>query len=200
MIENDRENITGTQGPPGPQGPAGPQGATGATGPQGPPGPAGGQPGPQGERGLTGLTGPPGPASTVPGPQGEQGLRGFNGTDGINGTNGLPGPAGITTINSTNLYVVLGNIATATSPGLIANSTAICDEGDVVFEGGYQTLNANLFAPTVVLDGPLPSPVLGGTSPADSAYSVLLFSGQAQANTSFRTYAYCFDNPPAHIP
>jgi hypothetical protein len=187
--DKDRDNnITGTQGPPGQQGPQGPPGtAGGPAGPQGPEGPPG-VPGPQGERGLTGLTGPTGPASTVPGPQGE---RGFN------GTNGAQGPAGVFQLNSTNLYVALGNIATTSSTtGIIANSTAICDEGDVVIEGGYQLLSLSSLAPTVVLDGPLPSPVLGGTSPADSAYSVLLFAFQAQQNTSFRTYAYCFDNSP----
>ena len=119
-----------------------------------------------------------GPASTVPGPQGE---RGFNGTNGINGAQG---PAGVFQLNSTNLYVALGNIATTSSTtGIIANSTAICDEGDVVIEGGYQLLSLTSLAPTVVSDGPLPSPVLGGTSPADSAYSVLLFAFQSGQNT-----------------
>ena len=162
--KDDRKdnNITGTQGPPGPPGATGATGppgpAGGQPGPQGPPGPAGVS-GPQGERGLTGLTGPTGPARPVPGPQGE---RGFNGTNGINGAQG---PAGVFQLNRTNLYVVLGNIATATFGGLIANSTAICDEGDVVIEGGYQLLSVGSLAPAVVLDGPLPSPVLGGTSP-----------------------------------
>jgi hypothetical protein len=203
--DNDRkDNRTGTQGPPGPQGPTGPPGATGATGPQGPPGPAGGQPGPQGpagipgpqgERGLTGLTGPAGPASTVPGPQGEQGLRGFNGTNGINGTDGQPGP---NQINSTNLYRVLGNIATVpASGGSVATSNANCETGDVVIEGGYQISSANLNPPPLVfIDGPIP--LISGSPPPpnDSGYTVSIVSSGNGATTTFRAYAYCFDNSP----
>ena len=93
-------------------------------------------PGPQGERGLTGLTGPTGPASTVPGPQGEQGLRGFNGTD------GAQGPPGFSFINSTNLYTRFGPVVNRTVGG-IAESIAVCDVGDVVFEGKHEIQNDN---------------------------------------------------------
>jgi len=44
--------------------------------------------------------------------------------------------------------------------------------------------------------GPLPNPVTGDTGPADSGYSITLFSTQRQMNIVFQTYAYCFDNPP----
>ena len=176
-------NQTGTQGPPGPQGPAGPQGEQGI---QGPPGPAGGQTGPQGPQGLPGATGP---ASTVPGPQGE---RGFNGTQ---------GPVGPNQISSNNLYLVTGNISNSTTTGSgFANSIAVCENGDVVVNGGYDVvaIGVGLF-PVIISIGPLPNP--NGsfsdiifpppyTGPNDSAYHVTTLGGV------IRAYAYCFDNSP----
>jgi hypothetical protein len=154
--EEGRERGNGIVGPQGLQGQTGTIGpASTIAGPQGPPGQIG-LPGPQGERGLTGTTGntspqgekgltgttemrgPAGADSTMSGPQGE---RGFNGTNGINGTNGLPGPAGPNQINSSNLYLRPGNLAT--TPGTFATitSTATCDSGDIVLHGNYNIDN-----------------------------------------------------------
>jgi len=169
-------NQTGTQGPPGPQGPAGPQGEQGI---QGPPGPEGGQTGPQGPQGPPGATGP---ASTVPGPQGE---RGFNGTQ---------GPVGPNQINSNNLYLVTGNISNSSTTGF-TNSIAVCENGDVVVNGGYDLLAiGNPLISIIISIGPLPNP--NGslsppyTGPNDSAYHVSTLGGVVRA------YAYCFDNSP----
>jgi hypothetical protein len=171
-------NQTGTQGPPGPQGPAGSQGEPGI---QGPPGPEGGQTGPQGPQGPPGATGP---ASTVPGPQGE---RGFNGTQ---------GPVGPNQINSNNLYLVTGNISNSTISGTgFTNSIAVCENGDVVVNGGYDLLAiGNPLISIIISIGPLPTP--NGslsppyTGPNDSAYHVSTLGGVVRA------YAYCFDNSP----
>jgi hypothetical protein len=175
---NRDNNQTGAQGPPGPAGPQGPQGI------QGPPGPGGGQTGPQGPQGPPGATGP---ASTVPGPQGE---RGFNGTQ---------GPVGPNQINSNNLYLVTGNISNSTTTGGFANSIAVCENGDVVVNGGYDLLGiSNDLRSVIISIGPVPNP--NGsfsdiifppyTGPNDSAYHVITFGGV------IRAYAYCFDNSP----
>ncbi len=131
-------------------------------------------------------TGPQGPA----GPTGPQGLPGINGT---NGAQGPPGPAGTNQINSTNLYLVEGNETTISSSiPAILTSTATCDVGDVVIDGGYKIFSATLaFPPLVIYDGPLPQPDEAPTIPLDSAYQVVVFSN----NTAFQAFAYCLDNP-----
>jgi hypothetical protein len=181
-------NQTGTQGP---QGQAG-----GQPGPEGPPGPVG----PQGERGLTGATGATGPASTVPGPQGIQGLRGFNGTNGVDGTNGTigpQGPAGLNQINSTNIYLKLGNqinsnLGTTPSEKVISNAT--CDSGDIVIEGGYEMLpfSDNSVPPFLIINGPTPTPSNPTLTEEDQGYLIMAYGGGAR----IQAYAFCFDNPP----
>ena len=199
--DRDRDNNqTGTQGPPGPQGPEGPPG---------PQGPAGGLPGPQGPPGPPGIgtVGPPGPAgadSTVPGPAGAdsivpgpQGERGFNGTQGIqgergfNGTNGAlgpRGPPGFTEINDTNLYFVSGNTTSTTSSYAQSfQSTARCNAGDIVIEGGYSVI-ASPTSPT--------PPFVRVAGPTlflneDDGYAVVMSGG----SVTFFAYAFCLDNP-----
>jgi hypothetical protein len=136
-------------------------------------------------------TGSQGPA----GPQGPRGLQGERGPA------GPAGPAGLNQISNTNLYTVLGEVARASNgAGIAGNSTAVCDEGDVVIEGGYILRAGNpTQAPIVQSNGPLPNPVTRDSGTADSAYSVTLLSTSSAMNTDFQTYAYCFDNPPAHV-
>ena len=93
----------------------------------------------------TGTQGPPGPQ----GPAGPQGPPGLNGTNGVNGTQG---PPGITFINNTNLYEVNGTTVTATSSINEITSSALCDDGDIVVEGGYRSLNQA--DSNVIVDGP----------------------------------------------
>ncbi len=141
-----------------------------STGTQGPPGPQG-DPGPQGNTGLTGSTGATGPQGDI-GPQGPA------------------GPSGVLFINDTNLYEVLGN--TATNTGGV--SQAFCDAGDVVFEGGFNILEFPAPGTNVItiIDKPSSSGNL------DSFYEALLRT--SDPNIVYRAEAFCFDNPPSHIP
>ncbi len=122
----------------------------------------------------TGTQGPPGPA----GPQGPPGL---NGTNGVNGTQG---PPGITFINNTNLYEVQGITFNATGTFAVT-SQADCDDGDIVVEGGYRSLN-NADS-NVIVDGPSTA-----NGDFDNAYIVSMLGGGKQ----FFAFAFCYDNPP----
>ena len=63
---------------------------------------------------------------------GPEGLREYP------GTMGPQGPAGFTEINDTNLYYVEGSAATTTGDILTrVSSSANCQVGDIVIEGGY---------------------------------------------------------------
>ncbi|HVP82998.1 MAG TPA: hypothetical protein VMS35_08170 [Nitrososphaeraceae archaeon] len=74
-------------------------------------------------------------------------------------------------------------------------SVVTCESGDVVFEGGYQTLSAILPILLIVFyDGPIPNPSNPLPIPEDSAYEVSINS----VGQSFRAFVYCFDNPPPH--
>jgi hypothetical protein len=123
----------------------------------------------------TGTQGPPGP----PGPAGPQGIQGPP------GATGATGPSGLSTINSTNLYLVIGNIS-STIPFAEISSIATCDPGDVVYEGGH-TLNNNGNTTRVEFSGP----------DADATIYRYVVAGD---NIFIRAHAFCFDNPPAHIP
>ncbi|HEX2231292.1 MAG TPA: hypothetical protein VHG34_03805, partial [Nitrososphaeraceae archaeon] len=116
-----------------------------------------------GGEGGTGTIGPQGPQ----GPQGIQGERGLP---------GMPGPEGPNQISNTNLYTALGDVASASNgAGIPGNSTAVCDEGDIVVEGGYSLLiGARLTAPIVESVGPLPNPITTSTGAANTAYSVII--------------------------
>jgi hypothetical protein len=115
----------------------------------------------------------------LPGPQGPPGL---NGTNGVNGTQG---PPGITFINNTNLYEVQGITVNATSSINEITSTAVCDDGDIVIEGGYRSLNDA--DSNVIVDGPSTA-----NGDFDRAYVVSMLGGGKQ----FFAFAFCFDNPP----
>jgi hypothetical protein len=128
----------------------------------------------------TGTQGPPGPQ----GPQGVQGPPGINGTNGVNGTQG---PPGITFINNTNLYEVQGPTVNATSNINPITSIASCDDGDIVIEGGYRSLNQA--DSNVIVDGPSTA-----NGEFDRAYVVSMLGGGKQ----FFAFAFCYDNPPTH--
>ena len=137
-----------------------------------------------------GTQGPPGPQ----GPQGEQGIqgeRGLTGATGMTGMRGPAGPAGVLIINNINLYEKFGNSAV---PGQV--SSAFCDLGDVVFEGGFFT-----FFPA----GPLPDVVPTVDAPSsgpfgiNSQYDVGFFT-DVPTEFTYLARAFCFDNPPPHTP
>ena len=129
----------------------------------------------------TGTQGPPGPQ----GPPGINGTNGAQGPPGINGTNGAQGPPGITFINNTNLYEVEGLIVTATSNITQTSSSALCDDGDIVIEGGYKSLNTA--DSNVIVDGPTTA-----NGDFDRSYIVSMLGGGKQ----FFAFAFCYDNPP----
>jgi hypothetical protein len=119
--------------------------------------------------------------TAIQGPPGPQGAPGLNGTNGVNGTQG---PPGITFINNTNLYEVQGITVNATG-NFAVTSQAVCDDGDIVVEGGYRSLN-NADS-NVIVDGPSTA-----NGDFDNAYIVSMLGGGKQ----FFAFAFCYDNPP----
>ncbi len=141
------------------------------TGTQGPPGPAG----PQGLKGDTGATGA----------TGLQGIQGMQGPIGPNGTQGPPGP---NQILPTNIYTVLGSEGNTTVTGL-AFSEAVCDEGDTVLSGSFTVISPSN-------TGRISNGAVGD----HDAWSTVVAEDASGITVFVQTEAYCFDNPPAHIP
>ena len=128
----------------------------------------------------TGTQGPPGP-------QGPQGIQGIEGPIGPNGTQGPPGP---NQILSTGVYGVVGDTGTsAGSPANVAFSDAVCDDGDTVLSGSYDLVSPS--NTSEVRDAPLSL----GNGWITSATPI-----NAEFPVEVTTIAFCFDNPPAHIP
>jgi hypothetical protein len=135
---------------------------TGTQGPQGPQGPAG----------------PAGAASTIPGPTGPQGLP---------GSPGLQGPPGITNVNASNYYSVIGNVATPAFTGDFANSTALCLPGDVAISGEYNLTGQDFGDPVrLVYFGSL------GPDPPTNWFTQILGTQTMNVTTTVN----CFDNSP----
>ena len=125
----------------------------------------------------TGTQGPPGP----------QGIQGIQGPIGPNGTQGPPGP---NQILSTGVYGVVGDTGTsAGSPANVAFSDAVCDDGDIVLSGSYDLVSPS--NTSEVRDAPLSL----GNGWITSATPI-----NAEFPVEVTTIAFCFDNPPAHIP
>jgi len=137
----------------------------------------------------TGTQGPPGPTGPA-GPPGATGSQGPPGVNGTTGATGATGPSGITQLNTTNLYSVRGPTDTHIDPTAgDATSIALCDEDDVLLNGGLiasgrsHVLSEARAAETPTNDLPI-------------GYIGSLFGTEAQVTS----IAWCFDNPPAHIP
>ena len=125
----------------------------------------------------TGTQGPPGP----------QGIQGIQGPIGPNGTQGPPGP---NQILSTGAYGVIGDTGTsAGSPANVAFSTAVCDDGDIVLSGSYDFVSPS--NTSEVRDAPLS---------LNDGWTTSATPTNAEFPIEVTTIAYCFDNPPAHIP
>jgi hypothetical protein len=141
--------------------------------------------------GKVGPQGPQGPAGAngTDGDTGATGPQGLIGPPGEDGTNGTQGPSGITFINSTNSYQVFGEVANSNS-ALAVSSAALCEEGDTVIVGGWTAVIANA-DPVILSDRPF-----NPFGNFNGGYIVTMIGGGQQ----FFTTAYCFDNPPAHIP
>ena len=125
----------------------------------------------------TGTQGPPGP----------QGIQGIQGPIGPNGTQGPPGP---NQIPITGAYGVLGDTgSSADSPANVAFSFAFCDDGDLVLSGGYQLVSPS--NTSLIQTAPLS---------LNEGWATNATPDNATFPIEVTTIAYCFDNPPAHIP
>jgi hypothetical protein len=149
----------------------------------------------------TGTQGPPGPQGLqgIQGPPGEQGIQGIQGPIGPNGTQGLAGPqgvqgpggpAGITVLNTSNIYRAEGPRDVTSGADTTAESDARCDSGDLAIGGlsNIEGTNAQIrnFGTTALLPEPLDFPERYRTA-------VTVTDGSVQS------WATCFDNPPTHI-
>ena len=126
--------------------------------------------------------------------------QGGPGQVGPQGPVGPEGPSGITQLNEgTNVYQVTAqanNSPQGSPPEKPINLSvqAKCDPGDFVINGGY-----NIRGPANILTLNLINQPI--TSPPGSGWDVLQYAFDAPASTVIVTVnAYCFDNPPAHIP
>ena len=139
----------------------------------------------QGPQGIQGLPGPAG-ATGATGPQGPPGI---NGTNGVNGTQG---PAGITQISSTDVYLVTNS--SATEPGDTSVFVrSFCDSGDLVINGGYLIVSADLAENdtiTTILDAPIVMPTLG------LGWQAAVVFDDESSSVTLGVAALCFDNPP----
>ena len=140
------------------------------TGTQGPPGPAG----PQGIQGPIGPTGATGPASTTPGPQGPPGISEL--------------------INGDNVYLVTNSSQPPTVGEGQAAAIAQCESGDFALNGGFSLSGTFLDNNIITLqDRPF-------TSGPNAGEAWVVGVSGLNTNAELEVYAYCFDNPPAHIP
>ena len=132
-----------------------------------------------------GKVGPQGP----PGANGTTGATGATGPQGLPGTPGLQGPPGITNVNASNYYSVIGN-ASPIFP-TTANSTVSCLPGDVAISGEYNITSSAANLPPGSYDlryfGSL------GPDPPTNWSTQLFGSG---GFITVRTTVNCYDNPP----
>ena len=134
----------------------------------------------------TGTQGPQGPQ----GPPGATGATGATGPQGLPGSPGLQGPPGITNVNASNYYSVIGN-ASPIDQSNTANSTVSCLPGDVAISGEYNITSTSATLPPGSYDlryfGSL------GPDPPTNWSTQLFGSG---GFISVTTTVNCFDNPP----
>ena len=117
----------------------------------------------------TGAQGPYG----IQSPQGEQGLQSET------------GPAGIIAINSTNLYEIIGNISNSN----LSHSIAVCNVGDVVFDGGFRVIMAADTDYSIFVDEPQ-----SGPNGINSQYLVRLIDFE-EGDVVYQAKAFCLNNP-----
>jgi hypothetical protein len=124
----------------------------------------------------TGTQGPPGPA----------------GATGATGPAGPQGESGITQLNATNVYLVTNSYAT--EPGAITVFVrSLCDTGDLVMNGGYLIVSADLAVNdtiTSILDAPIVIPTIG------LGWQAAVVFDDESSSVTLAVAALCFDNPP----
>ena len=84
------------------------------------------------------------------------------------------------------MYLLIGSV-NGTIPQATIISSVTCDPGDVIHEGGH-TINNFGNTTTIEFSGP------DFDNPSTYLYAVDGY------NILIRAHAYCFDNPPTHIP
>jgi len=107
---------------------------------------------------------------------------------------------GITFVNGTNVYL---NQTTGVS-GTSSVANALCDEGDFVLNGGFVVSstgddpNASI---SVTYNRPTTGvpPDLSTSASAGAGWEAGVFT-EPPGRTTVVVSAFCFDNPPAHIP
>jgi hypothetical protein len=130
----------------------------------------------------TGTQGPPGPAGPI----------GATGPQGIQGPPGAQGPSGITQLNATNVYSV-NNSTTTTPPQIFALSTALCDPGDLVLNGGYNLFGSDIEdndTASTVIDQAISNPTVG------VGWAAAVVVNEDTSSITLNVNALCFDNPP----
>jgi hypothetical protein len=130
----------------------------------------------------TGTQGPPGPAGPI----------GATGPQGIQGPPGAQGPSGITQLNATNVYSV-NNSTTTTPPQIFALSTALCDPGDLVLNGGYNLFGSDIEdndTASTVIDQAISNPTVG------VGWAAAVVVNEETSSITLNVNALCFDNPP----
>jgi hypothetical protein len=124
------------------------------------------------------------------GPAGPQGIQGIQGPIGPNGTQGPPGPqgqSGIITINDSNTYIV-STVFPQVNASNDESVIAICDVGDSIINGGYETDTDpnNRFQIRSDVQFPFPPTNMWFVNIQNIGDNPLLLI----------VYATCFDNPP----
>src|SRR5918994_4454755 len=138
--------------------------------------------------GKVGPQGPPCPQGP-PGANGTTGATGATGPQGLPGTHGLQGPPGITNVNASNYYSVIGN-ASPIFPNT-ANSTVSCLPGDVAISGEYNITSTAPVPPGTEYD----LRYFGSLGPDPPTNWSTQLSGEA-GFISVTTTVNCYDNPP----
>jgi hypothetical protein len=144
----------------------------------------------------TGTQGPPGPAGPV-GAQGIQGIQGIQGPIGPNGTQGPIGPNGTqgppgASITDLTMYHVLGpQNNTQNSMGQRVHSIALCDPGDIAFNGGFDLLGGG----QTLIENFESLPVFNSTLKADTGWDTSI-SEIGPSFHSIHSEVTCLDNPP----
>jgi hypothetical protein len=137
----------------------------------------------------TGIQGPPGPTGAT-GPQGPPGPTGANST--VPGPAGPQGEPGITQLNATNVYLVTNSSSTEPGDTSVFVRT-LCDSGDLVMNGGYLIVSADLAENdtiTTILDAPIVMPTLG------LGWQTAVGFDDESSSVTLGVAALCFDNPP----
>jgi hypothetical protein len=148
--------------------------------------------GPTGPQGPIGLQGPPG-ANGTDGAQGPPGANGTQGPTGPQGRQGQPGAAGITFLNSTNIYSVVGNFTQAGPDDLFITSFTECDSGDFAINGLSQNLVSS--NATLTLTGTI-SNVTGVFNFVTPPNGYITQAAGVGIGDRVGSVVTCFDNPP----